>query len=87
MINKKNLIKMFIIFFIINSCYFIFSKVYAASVTASVTGLELGLGETKIISVTAEPRSLGTYLNHGKHMVGYTDMVTGQSSNRSSKYR
>lgn len=62
MINKKILIKIFIVFFIVNIFYFIICKSYAASVTPSVSSLTLNLGETKNIQVIVDPKSLGTNL-------------------------
>ena len=58
MINKRNLMKIFIVFFMINMFYFT-SNISHASISLSTTSIELTIGETKKITVSGSPGDLG----------------------------
>lgn len=78
MINRKNLIKIFIVFFIVNIFYFLICRSYALSVTPSVSSLELNLEKTKNTEVTVESKNSST-------SSGYTTVLKHLASSSSSK--
>ena len=70
MINKKNLIKIFIVFFIINLFYFASFKTHAAVLNVSKGQATLDEGQKITIQVISSDPSLGDNLLYNKSAVG-----------------
>lgn len=77
MINKKNLIKIFIVFFIINMLYFTLNKAYALTLMVGTDQVTLNEGETKTIQVISYDPSLGDGLRKSISPVSANDPLGG----------